>query len=552
MSGPEWKKRFEEADRERQELADIFSAITSGQVDAIRSNNGGSGLLRLLDAKLVEENEYLLETLTQQSKELKLANDKLREKQLVLEKQKVDLEVAKKQLEERAKELVRHSKTDHLTGLANRLAWMECLQRSLELAKRNNHKLAVVLLDLDRFKYINDSLGHHAGDELLKTVAKRLLRCVRSPDLVARLGGDEFVLLLNDQVSPEMSLKVMQRVLEEVKRPITFGQREYTVSCSIGFSLYPQDGQDAETLLKYADTAMYQAKEGGRGCFQFYTPEIQRRIQEQLTLETELRKAVDNEEFRLVYQPQVDASSGHICGLEALIRWQHPKHGQISPDRFIPIAEEVGLISVIGEWVLRTACRQNKNWQEAGLPCIPVSVNLSAKQLLQPDIAQRVSNILNEVNLEARYLVIELTESLSMNNPEQSILLMSVFKTMGVKIAIDDFGTGYSNLSYLKQFPIDEIKIDRAFIKDITTDRHDIAIVKAIVAIAHCLDLKVVAEGIESESQAMQMALQNCDIFQGFYFYRPLTVDDCTELLQKNYLMAPNEFYSHSSAEFFR
>ncbi|WDE09705.1 putative bifunctional diguanylate cyclase/phosphodiesterase [Thalassomonas haliotis] len=501
----DWKMRFEEVDKQRRELKELLDALRSGRVDALLASEG-ENMLYLFDAKLVEHNECLMAELKQQ----------------------------KNELEKRANALAHAAHTDDLTGLANRVAWMARLKQSLVSAQRKGQKLAVVLLDLDRFKLINDSLGHHAGDILLKEISKRLVDNMREPDMVARLGGDEFVLLLHEQVCEEVSVKIIQRILAAIAEPICIEQHKLVVTCSIGFSMFPDDALEADTLLKYADTAMYQAKKNGRGNFQFYTPEMQVKIKEWLKLEGELRQAIQRNEFVLFYQPQVNLRTGKICGLEALIRWQHPQYGLLSPDRFIPLAEEVGLIIEIGEWVIRTACQQNKSWQDAGLPCVPIAINLSPNQLLQPKIAENIIHILQDSGLEGKYLGIELTENVSMESPDKNLLIMQDLKSCGVRISIDDFGTGYSNLTYLKQFPVDEIKIDKAFVRDMTTDFQDDAITSTVIAIAHTLRLQVVAEGVESLGQISLLSQRQCDVVQGYYFSRPLTTKACTGFLAKD------------------
>ena len=476
----------------------------------------------------------MLESLIARAFELRMHQEKSDLLLKSLTKQQRLLKKQKQELKKRATDLSYLTKHDDLTGLDNRSGLKQKLQSSISMAEINHQILAVVILDLDQFKMVNDSLGQQAGDKILVTIADRLTNNARSVDVVARLGGDEFALVLNDQGSMESILNFFQRTIEDVQRPIQYANQEVNVTCSMGFSLFPKDGQDVETLLKHADTAMRQAKKDGRGYLSFFKPEMQKELQERLSLEIELRQAIQREEFEVYYQPQVDLATGAISGIEALIRWQHPELGIISPAQFIPLAEEMGLISEIGRWVLKTACQQNKNWQKAGLPRITIAVNFSAKQLMQSNIVELVGGILSETGLAAHYLVIEITESLSMTDPEKTIIIMQALKTLGVKLSIDDFGTGYSNLSYLKRFPIDEIKIDRAFIKDITTDPHDLAITKTIIAIAHCLNLKVVAEGIETRAQLALLVQQNCNMMQGFYFSTPLITEKCEQLLIEN------------------
>jgi diguanylate cyclase (GGDEF)-like protein len=389
----------------------------------------------------------------------------------------------------------------------------------------------VALIDLDRFKLINDTLGHHAGDALLQQVAGRLIQCVRESDTVARLGGDEFVLVLFERDGEGLSASAARRILHKLAQPYVLDGREFNITCSIGLSLYPVDGDDAETLLKHADAAMYRAKESGRNGFCFYTPEMHSEMMRRLTLESELRQALEHEQFELYYQPQVDLTCGEVAGLEALIRWRHPQHGLVSPAQFIGLAEETGLIVPIGEWVLHAACRQSRAWQQAGLPAVPVAVNLSAKQFMLPDIDAVVGRALAGSGLAPGLLELELTESLSMDCPERTIPIMRAFKSMGVQLAIDDFGTGYSNLTYLKHFPVDRLKLDKSFVNDIVDNRDDEAIARAVVDMAHCLRLNVLAEGVETIDQLWVLVNLGCRYVQGYLFSRPLPPDECARVL---------------------
>ncbi|WP_420473879.1 EAL domain-containing protein [Noviherbaspirillum sp. ST9] len=432
-------------------------------------------------------------------------------------------------------EALQHQAThDALTGLPNRNLLTDRLRQAISYAQRYQRMVAVAFLDLDKFKHINDTLGHDAGDQLLKIVAERLSACVRDSDTVARLGGDEFVLVLYDQANEDITYHATQRVLSSISEPMVIAGREMTVTCSIGFAVYPQDGQDAETLIKNADTAMYRAKELGRDNFQFYTEELHSRINERLAMETGLRRALEHDEFELHYQPRVDLSSGKVTALEALIRWNHPELGQIEPRRFVPLAEELGLIHRIGEWVLRQSCRQQAAWQKAGVADLPISVNISASQFLQKDFTTLLARVLRETPVEASRLELEITESLSMQDPEASIRVLRELRQMGVRISIDDFGTGYSNLNYLKQFPVDIIKLDQSFVQDIVRNPEDLAISNAVISMAHSLHLKVTAEGVESVTQLALLADHGCDEMQGFYFSAPLPVEHCTVLLRES------------------
>lgn len=437
-----------------------------------------------------------------------------------------------KEYEEKLRKQALH---DGLTGLPNRILLMDRLQQAMAHADRKGHSVVVMFIDLDRFKYINDTLGHEAGDELLRTVASRIIECVRKCDTLARLGGDEFVMLVDEVKDQDTITFLLQRAMKKISEPIMLGSQEVSVTCSIGTSIYPQDGSDAVTLLKYADTAMYCAKEKGRNGVQRYTADMHRRANEHLVMETHLRHALERNQFLLHFQPQIDLRSGAICGVEALIRWQHPELGPIAPLRFIPLAEETGLIIPIGEWVMREACAQAKAWQRSGLPALRVSVNLSARQLGDPEIEGMVQRALRDADLPARYLELEITESVSMISPERTIGILSRLKAMGVGVAIDDFGTGYSNLSYLRHFPVDRLKLDRSFVRDLIADgpkrKTDAALACAIVNIGHSLQLKVVAEGIEEPEQLAKLVACGCDEMQGYFFSRPVTADQITRML---------------------
>ena len=423
---------------------------------------------------------------------------------------------------------------DTLTGLANRSVLHDRLQQALLTAANSDLRIAVAFVDLDRFKFINDSLGHHVGDELLKSVAARLKSCVRQCDTVARLGGDEFVLLINGHTGPESVRHVMEKILAAVGQPWVIDQGEFQVSCSIGVALHPEDGQDAQALLKHADSAMYRAKDNGRNNFQFFTRELNVLLTEQLELETHLRRALERDQFVLRYQPRVNLVTGQIVGAEALLRWRIPQRGTIPPGRFIALAEETGLIVPMGKWVLQTACTQNKVWQDAGLAPIVVSVNVSARQFRQDNLVQTVAEVLQSTGLEPRYLELELTESMVMHDAPQLVAMLDELKELGVKIAVDDFGTGYSSLSYLKRFPVDRLKVDRSFVEHMTTEADDATIVRAIIALGHNLGLKVVAEGVETAQQARALRAYQCDEAQGFLFARAVSARDIPRLVTRS------------------
>ncbi|HJV51514.1 MAG TPA: EAL domain-containing protein [Noviherbaspirillum sp.] len=418
---------------------------------------------------------------------------------------------------------IRHQAThDALTGLPNRNLLHDRLQQALANARRHGQIAAVAFIDLDQFKFINDSLGHQVGDDLLKVVGQRLRSCMRAADTVARQGGDEFVIVLANHKNSESVTDTVRRLIAVVAEPWFARGLELQVTCSVGVSVFPDDGRDAETLLRHADAAMYKAKELGRNTFQYFSAEMNRHATERLELLNSLRYALANDEFVLQYQPKVDLASGRVIGAEALIRWHSAVRGMVSPAAFIPLAEESGLIIAIGEWVLYTACAQNVMWQRAGLPAVPISVNLSPRQLARDDIVERVADVLQSTGLEARYLELEITENVVMRDVDKSLATLVRLKELGVQISIDDFGTGYSSLNYLKRFPVDTLKIDRSFVNDIATDAGDAAIVKAVISLAHILNLNVVAEGVETQEQRCFLMENGCDQVQGYYFGRPM------------------------------
>jgi diguanylate cyclase (GGDEF)-like protein/PAS domain S-box-containing protein len=421
---------------------------------------------------------------------------------------------------------------DVVTNLPNRLLLSDRITQAIALARRQHRPLAMIFLDLDRFKYINDSLGHAVGDQLLQSVSRRLLASVRTSDTVSRLGGDEFVVLLPEITHPVDAATSAKKMLLSLSAPHSIGGQDLHIDGSIGISLYPEDGGDAETLIKNADTAMYNAKEKGRNNFQFFKAEMNLKAVERQSLESGLRRALEREEFLLHYQPKVNLDTGEITGVEALIRWQQPERGVVPPSQFVPVAEECGLIVQIGRWALHEACRQAREWQDAGLPFKRISVNVSAAEFRAKTFVEVVSTTLRETGLEARYLDLELTESVLMQDAETAAAILHALKMVGVHIAVDDFGTGFSSLSYLRQFPIDILKIDKSFIHQITSDPNDSTIVSAIIDMGKNLKQRVIAEGIETQEQRAFLQARHCAEGQGYLFSRPLAAAQFAHLLQ--------------------
>ncbi len=436
--------------------------------------------------------------------------------------------IARKEAEQNLTFFANH---DTLTGLPNRVMFGQHLAQALARAQRNTRMIAVLFVDLDRFKVINDTLGHDAGDQLLQQVAGRLRSCLREGDTIARQGGDEFVVLVEDMVDAGQAVGVAQKILENVAQPYVVSEQEFHVTASVGVSVYPEDASDVQALLKNADMAMYRAKDAGKNNFQFYSAQANRDSLDRLALETDLRRALERQELHLHYQPKINTRSGCITGVEALIRWQHPVRGAIAPSQLIALAEETGLIIAIGDWVIRTACRDARQWALDGLPVVPVAVNLSARQFGRDGLADWVGDVLREYGLEATQLELEITESAVMENVERAAAVLDRLHGMGLRVALDDFGTGYSSLGYLKRFPVDCLKIDRSFIADIPHDQDDIAITRAVIAMAHSLQLKVVAEGVETAEQVRFLQEHACDEMQGFRFARPCDATAIARLL---------------------
>ncbi len=434
----------------------------------------------------------------------------------------------RKQAEARAHYVAHH---DALTGLPNRLLMQDRLHQAITQARRSGGQVALMFIDLDRFKLVNDSFGHMMGDKLLKQVAGRLTHCLRDTDTVARLGGDEFIILLPDVDSSQGAGEVAERILSDFAQPFSDADQELYVSPSIGISLFPRDGTAPEDLVKHADTAMYSAKEAGGNRYCYFTESLNHEVREKVMMENGLRRAIERGELRLFYQPKIDLVSRRVIGAEALVRWQHPTLGLVSPSKFIPIAEESGLIVPLGEWVLNAACEQLRAWQGAGHD-LQVAINVSARQFRQRNLADLVLRAMAACNIDPRFVEIEVTESAIMNDAESSISTLEAMKAHGISISIDDFGTGYSSLSYLKRLPLDILKIDQSFVRDITTDHNDAAIVRAIIGLARSLGKKVIAEGVEDDRQLSFLNAYGCNYGQGYLFGKPLDPVMFIELLR--------------------
>ena len=440
--------------------------------------------------------------------------------------------IERKRAEDRIHFMASH---DALTGLPNRTLLRDRLSQAILHAQRYDRWVTVTFIDLDNFKIVNDSLGHSAGDELLKTVARRMVDCVRATDTVVRLGGDEFVVLFLDQPKSDDGISaIIQKLRAAIAEPVFFQGHEFRVTSSMGIAKYPDDGMDADSLIANADAAMYRAKEIGRDRFQFYTQELNIKVHEKFLLHEELRGALARSEFVLFYQPQVDLRSGGVFAVEALIRWKHPTLGMVQPAAFIPIAEETGLIVPIGDWVLREACRQSKAWQDAGLPRLSVCVNVSARQFRERNLVARVVEALKDSGLSARYLELELTESLIMQDVDLAISTMKELQGLGVQLSIDDFGTGYSSLSALRAFPVTRLKIDKSFIDHLSSNESDRAIASAVISLGQKLSLRVIAEGVETDEQVAFLRDNNCDEIQGYHFSKPIPAREVEELLKMN------------------
>ena len=436
----------------------------------------------------------------------------------------------RKRAEEQLDYLAYH---DALTELPNRLLFNNHLYRAIESARREGKMVGVLFLDLDRFKVINDTLGHALGDVLLRSAASRLAKVIRQQDTVARWGGDEFTFVIPDLTRTMEAIRAADRIVNALSEPFVVQGQELYITATVGISLFPNAGEDVVTLVRNADTAMYRAKERGTNYYQVYTPNMNEGAGERLTIETGLRKAIERNEYLLQYQPQVEAATGRIIGAEALLRWKHPEFGLIPPANFIPLAEETGLILPIGEWVIQTACEQAKSWQDAGYGLMQISVNLSAKQLRDKSLVPKVREILAQTGLSPESLEVELTESILIDGKRQSLKALTELREMGVKLAIDDFGTGYSSFLYLKTYPVDTLKIDQSFVRNLAPDTSDAAIAQSMISMARSLKLRTVAEGVETREQYEILRKQGCEVMQGYFFSAPLSAGALTHALEK-------------------
>lgn len=464
------------------------------------------GLLKMFIAKRrAQENIKKLQA-TNIYLEKELSNRKLVERELTIHKER----------------LVRLAHYDNLTALPNRVFFNEILNKAIQQAKKKEKMIAILFIDIDKFKNINDVLGHTTGDLVLKEIADRFANTIRANDILARLGGDEFIVLLNHLDDSTTARLISEKLLQICARPVTLQSHEFFTTASIGISLYPHDGECLEDLQKHADMAMYKAKHAGGNTYQYYTHDMDIIAHQLIKMESALRKAVQNNEFVLHFQPLIQLQDGTIQRVEALIRWQHPEFGMVGPTKFIPLAEKTGLIMQIGKWALREACRINKEWQDAGYDPIVIAVNISPKQFRHQDIVQIITDALYEYHLEPKYLELEITETAVMDNVDIAISKLKAIHTMGVRISVDDFGTGYTSINYLRQFPVSVLKIDQTFIKGIPHDKNDIAITSAVIALGHNLGLEVVAEGVETAEQLNYLADHGCDLAQGYFLCRPL------------------------------
>lgn len=508
-------QRLEILDNEVAEISDKNTidrrVNTSGNDELTSLSKGVNHMLDIIQA----DREQLEDRVKERTHELQRMNIQLQEE--ISERKTVERELIIHK-----EHLVRLAHYDNLTSLPNRVFFNEILNKAISHAKRHKKVLAILFVDLDRFKNINDALGHATGDVVLKEIGNRLTATLRAGDILARLGGDEFILLLNDIGHPKFAGPVAEKMLAACSQPVRTEGHELFITASIGVSVFPDDGQSLEDLQKHADMAMYRAKHAGGAVYQYYSHEMDIAAHEHIKLEAELRKAIQHNEFVLYYQPQLNLKDGKIKRVEALIRWEHPELGLVSPAKFIPLAEETGLIMPIGEWALHEACRMNKQWQDEGYDPVTVAVNISPKQFRHQDVAQVVDDALRESKLDPSYLEVEITETAVMDNVDATITKLNNIHTMGVQISVDDFGTGYTSINYLRQFPVSVLKIDQTFIKGIPTNSDDLAITTAVISLGHNLGMEVVAEGVETAEQMQYLTEHHCDLIQGYFISRPL------------------------------
>ena len=509
-------------------ITDLGQIVDNSERKMVRADGTRVSIIKTVVPMVLEGKQYLIESLVDNSERKRM------QEQLTDANESLRMEVIKrKKAQEEIQHLAYH---DHLTGLANRILFIDQLNHAMSLSGRMAKILAIFFLDLDGFKMINDSMGHAVGDQLLAAVSQRLAQTVRKSDIVARIGGDEFVIMIENEEDIEAIKVVAGKILNSFNRPFNLDGHDFYVTTSIGVAVYPTDGEDADTLIKNADIAMYKAKEKGRNQYILCSPVMKTNIIETMKLSNLLYGAIERNELELYYQPQVNSQTKKIIGLEALLRWKCPEYGMVSPAKFIPIAEQTGLIISIGEWVLRMACRQNKIWQDAGLHKIRMAVNLSVRQFQNPDIIKQVCGILAETGLAPQYLELEITESIVMKETEHVVETLNAFKEEGIAISIDDFGTEYSSLNYLKQLPIDKIKIAMPFVQGINVSDKDEAITKAIIVLAKSLGLRVIAEGVETETQLSFLSHRMCDEIQGYYYHKPMPAHEVEKLLRDDLL----------------
>ena len=440
---------------------------------------------------------------------------------------------AQKYLLQQKEQLAHQAHHDALTGLPNRVLFNDRLEKSIEKSKRNNTKIALLFIDLDHFKEINDSLGHNIGDEVLKIATQRLNNIIRKEDTLARLGGDEFTIILEDIKQGQNASLLAQKIITSIGEALVIENNSLYVSCSVGISLYPDDGNTTQNLLKYAESAMYKAKDEGRNNFQFYSTEMTELAFERVVMEASLRESLKNEDFLVYYQPQIDAKKHKIIGMEALVRWKHPTIGLVSPAKFIPLAETTGLIIELDQFVMKTAMKQVSQWYNNGLAPGVLALNLAVKQLQHKNFISILSRLLAETQCKPQWVELEVTEGQIMTNPEEAIKTLRQMNEMGIDIAVDDFGTGYSSLSYLKKLPINKLKIDQSFVRDLPTDEEDAAIAKSVIALAHSLNLNIIAEGVESKEQEEFLVTNGCNNIQGYLYSKPMPAADMEEYLKK-------------------